>query len=390
MLDDEFVQELPPSVPPVNVEPELKSSEVSEIPEQPVSEPPPSSGGAPSLHELTGPAHIEPPVSRRDDFELAFGPTDALFQPPTIDVSDLTSPSAGEEPAPPARRGAATLPQFDVSALERPPASSPVSSLSPTSDSAPPSSVTPLEGRKRKRKKVVAPADKNRGRPSEAPASRAGSVIWGAIALLGLVGGGVWFLRDRATTSAPEPAAAPPPPAAEPVAAPAPPPPEPAPEPEPTAPEPAPPATPQAKTAPAAEAKQPRSNDAPAARTASEEQAPKPAPTEQSKPAEPQAPPASTAETPEVTAPFDKAAAIAALSSAAAEASSCRKPGDPSGVANVTITFAPSGRVTTANVSGPPFAGTPTGGCIAATLRRARVPPFAGDHVTVSKSVVVQ
>jgi len=88
--------------------------------------------------------------------------------------------------------------------------------------------------------------------------------------------------------------------------------------------------------------------------------------------------------------PFDRAAAAAALSSTAAQASSCRKDGDPSGVASVVITFAPSGRVTSATISGPPFAGTPTGGCIAAALRKARVPPFEGDRVTVSKTIVIQ
>ncbi len=101
---------------------------------------------------------------------------------------------------------------------------------------------------------------------------------------------------------------------------------------------------------------------------------------------EPQAPPPSD----EPAGPFDRAAAAAALTSSAALASSCRKDGDPSGVASVVITFAPSGRVTSANISGPPFAGTPTGGCIAAALRKARVPAFDGDRVTVSKTIVVQ
>lgn len=96
---------------------------------------------------------------------------------------------------------------------------------------------------------------------------------------------------------------------------------------------------------------------------------------------------------PEAAAPgtaFNRAAAASALSNAAADASACRKAGDPSGVASVTVTFAPSGRVTSANVSGPPFAGTATGGCIAATLRRAKVPAFDGELVTVGKTIVVQ
>jgi hypothetical protein len=81
---------------------------------------------------------------------------------------------------------------------------------------------------------------------------------------------------------------------------------------------------------------------------------------------------------------------VAALKAAAAEASSCRKEGDPSGTATLTITFAPSGRVTSANIQGPPFAGTPTGGCIANAMRHAHVPAFSGDRVTVSKTIVIQ
>jgi hypothetical protein len=89
------------------------------------------------------------------------------------------------------------------------------------------------------------------------------------------------------------------------------------------------------------------------------------------------------------TEPFDAAAARVALDASAAQASSCRKPGDPSGVAVVVITFSPTGRVTTANISGPPFAATPTGGCIASTLRKTKIPAFAGDMVTVKKTVTI-
>jgi len=88
--------------------------------------------------------------------------------------------------------------------------------------------------------------------------------------------------------------------------------------------------------------------------------------------------------------PFDRAAASAALGRAANEASACRRDGDPSGMAAVTITYSPSGRVTTATVAGPPFSGTPTGGCIAATFRKAAIPPFNGELVTVKKTVTIQ
>jgi hypothetical protein len=90
------------------------------------------------------------------------------------------------------------------------------------------------------------------------------------------------------------------------------------------------------------------------------------------------------------TDPFDVAAARSALEMSAEQASNCRKAGDPSGVAVVTITFSQTGRVTTATISGPPFQATPTGGCIASTLRKTRVPPFAGDMVTVRKTVTIE
>jgi len=86
---------------------------------------------------------------------------------------------------------------------------------------------------------------------------------------------------------------------------------------------------------------------------------------------------------------FDRAAAGTALAGAAQEASGCRKEGDPSGVALVRVTFSNAGRATRAVIEGPPFAGTQTGGCIAATLRKATVPPYGGDRVTVSKKVVI-
>jgi hypothetical protein len=87
---------------------------------------------------------------------------------------------------------------------------------------------------------------------------------------------------------------------------------------------------------------------------------------------------------------FDAEAAASALNSAASRASACRKPSDPSGVAVVTVSFAPSGRVTSATISGPPFVGTATGSCIAATLRKARMPAFSGSLKTVKKTLTIQ
>jgi hypothetical protein len=100
------------------------------------------------------------------------------------------------------------------------------------------------------------------------------------------------------------------------------------------------------------------------------------------------APPAKTS-TPTATGDFDKAAASAALGGAVAKAAACKKAGDPSGQAKVQVTFAPSGRVTVANILGPPFAGTATGSCIAMAFKSASVPPFQGDPMTVSKTVSI-
>ena len=89
---------------------------------------------------------------------------------------------------------------------------------------------------------------------------------------------------------------------------------------------------------------------------------------------------------PSTAPPFSKASAISALGGAAGSAGGCKKAGGPTGVGKVQVTFAPSGRVTSATVMGAPFAGTAVGGCVAGAFRRAHVPAFSGNPVTVSKS----
>jgi hypothetical protein len=88
-------------------------------------------------------------------------------------------------------------------------------------------------------------------------------------------------------------------------------------------------------------------------------------------------------------APFDTKAANSALKAAAARAGSCKRPKDPHGSAIVMVTFANNGRAASANVSGAPFSGTPTATCIATVLRGARVPAFAGEAVTVKKTIAL-
>ncbi len=86
---------------------------------------------------------------------------------------------------------------------------------------------------------------------------------------------------------------------------------------------------------------------------------------------------------------FSRDAAVAALNGAAGRAAGCKQAGGPTGRGRVSVTFAPSGRATTA-VVGPPFAGTSVGSCAAAAFRSASVPPFSGGPVTVSKSFYIK
>jgi hypothetical protein len=84
---------------------------------------------------------------------------------------------------------------------------------------------------------------------------------------------------------------------------------------------------------------------------------------------------------------FNKEAARTALEEAGDRAAGCRTVDSPAGAARLAITFAPSGRVTSAVIEGGPFAGTAAGGCVASKFRSVLVPPFSGESVTVHKTV---
>ena len=411
---DDFIEELPPSLPP------------------PPEEELPSSTGTPSLKSLAHHDEAAPGKPRADDFLAnmsaamnggimpggaagaptidvsAFSsttsePTDA----PSIDVSQLDTPlqgkltlplfalGNGEEPAPPAKSHA-PQPQ------ERPTPGRGDGSLSPSAVDRPAREAETTDP-VRERKNVVAPATKSV--PPAATGQRRSGLAAPVLLALAVAAGLLIYKRSsvpggslpQAEQLAGPVAEAPQPVTPTPAVAP------PAPEPALAASAAAPaaaeedltfettPMKPAAVAGPAHD--KPATEPTPA--SAAKPVAEKPAvPSTETKPEpatpvvkeEPQAP-----STPaEPAGPFDRAAAAAALNSSAAQASACRKDGDPSGVASVVITFAPSGRVTSANISGPPFAGTPTGGCIAAALRKARVPAFDGERVTVSKTIVVQ
>ena len=86
--------------------------------------------------------------------------------------------------------------------------------------------------------------------------------------------------------------------------------------------------------------------------------------------------------------PFNMGEAKARLASIAGSVQGCKK-GDVSGSGRVVVTFAPGGNVASAVVSGPPFAGTPTGACISSRFRGAHVPAFSGSPFSVSKSFTI-
>jgi hypothetical protein len=87
---------------------------------------------------------------------------------------------------------------------------------------------------------------------------------------------------------------------------------------------------------------------------------------------------------------LDRDEASRAVHRAARAAAGCVAADDARTTVTVSVTFAPSGRVTSAKVTGGPFQGTAAGGCVARALRDAWVRPFAGEAVTVNASVRVR
>jgi predicted Zn finger-like uncharacterized protein len=104
-----------------------------------------------------------------------------------------------------------------------------------------------------------------------------------------------------------------------------------------------------------------------------------------------EAPPAATPPPEEAPSapPFDTGAAKAALASAASGAAGCKTADGPTGSGKVQVTFAPSGKATSATLIEGDFGGTPIAGCVAKLFRGARVPAFSGDPVTVAKSFTI-
>ncbi|APR76344.1 serine/threonine protein kinase [Minicystis rosea] len=83
---------------------------------------------------------------------------------------------------------------------------------------------------------------------------------------------------------------------------------------------------------------------------------------------------------------LDRSTATSALTAVAPRAARCLS-SDASMSARISVTFAPSGRVTKATINGGPLAGTRAGSCVATMLRSASVPPFDGKPVTVNMTM---
>lgn len=97
--------------------------------------------------------------------------------------------------------------------------------------------------------------------------------------------------------------------------------------------------------------------------------------------------------TPGATAPtgeISRSAASRAINGLARAAASCLGDDDDATQVPVSVTFASSGRVTSARLNGGPLLGTAAGSCLAAALRGATVPAFEGEPVTVKLNVTIR
>ncbi len=360
------------------------------------------SSGAPALRDLTGLAKAtESTAPAPPPFFSSLGGTeDEVLGPPSIDITDLGAPTV--EPTAPA---VGASPEAPESAAVVAPSSKKVKPGKSKRPPAPESEAARPANERASQPRAAATLDVSSPLP-ELPEERGWFTPARIVVLLAIAAAAYFLFSRQMQQSAPQALPAPSAPESPPLAAETPPPLE-SPEPSAAATAPEPTAAPEPIAAPAAPpppgeptpepiepptrasggtekpavggtgatVPPPVKEEAPKAEPKAE---PKPEPKPEPMPANPDAP------------PFNKDAAVAALNTAVAQAAGCRQEGDPNGTARVVVTFAPSGRVTSANLSGPPFAGTRTGGCIASTMRRAKIPAFSGTHVTVAKSVVIR
>lgn len=91
-----------------------------------------------------------------------------------------------------------------------------------------------------------------------------------------------------------------------------------------------------------------------------------------------------TAKTEEVGPEFDKQAAVSAI--AEVNLQKCKATNAVKGEGHVTITFSPAGAAETVRIDKGPWIGTPVAKCMQREFKKAKVPSFKGDAVTVGKT----
>lgn len=96
---------------------------------------------------------------------------------------------------------------------------------------------------------------------------------------------------------------------------------------------------------------------------------------------------AEPAKTAEETSDFDKQAAVSAIAAITdGSLQKCKATNAAKGEGHVMITFAPAGAAQTATIDKGPWVGTPVAKCMVKEFKKAKVPAFKGDSVTVGKS----
>lgn len=81
---------------------------------------------------------------------------------------------------------------------------------------------------------------------------------------------------------------------------------------------------------------------------------------------------------------FDRGAASSSISEISLQR--CKATNAPRGEGHVQITFTASGAVDKVTIDKGPWVGTPVGKCMAKEFKKAKVPAFKGDAVTVGKT----
>ena len=66
----------------------------------------------------------------------------------------------------------------------------------------------------------------------------------------------------------------------------------------------------------------------------------------------------------------------------------CHRPGSDAGPGRALVTFGPNGHVQNVVIQGK-LGSSPVGECVANQFRNLKVPPFAGNAVTVAKSFII-